>query len=57
MIDTARHYYPVREILNHVDAMSAAKMNVLHVSRGLALVTHTLARSTLRRCVVLHVCG
>ena len=30
MIDTARHYYPLRTILQHLDAMAAVKMNVLH---------------------------
>jgi hexosaminidase len=30
MIDTSRHYYPVEVILQHLDAMSYAKMNVLH---------------------------
>lgn len=30
MIDTARHYYPINVILQHLDAMSYAKLNVLH---------------------------
>eukprot|EP00929_Paragymnodinium_shiwhaense_P045032 TRINITY_DN23058_c0_g2_i4.p1 TRINITY_DN23058_c0_g2~~TRINITY_DN23058_c0_g2_i4.p1 ORF type:complete len:165 (-),score=24.98 TRINITY_DN23058_c0_g2_i4:133-627(-) len=30
MIDTARHYHPVDVIKHHLDAMSYAKMNVLH---------------------------
>jgi hexosaminidase len=30
MIDTARHYYPLQDILAHLDAMAATKMNVLH---------------------------
>ena len=30
MIDTARHYYPVEVILQHLDAMSYSKFNVLH---------------------------
>eukprot|EP01050_Picozoa_sp_SAG11_P001731 SAG11_NODE_79_length_17750_cov_28.445980_7_plen_928_part_00 len=30
MIDTSRHYYPLQSILDHLDAMSAVKMNVLH---------------------------
>lgn len=30
MIDTARHFYPVQFILDHLDAMAAVKMNVLH---------------------------
>ena len=30
MLDTARHYYPLRAIKMHIDAMSYAKMNVLH---------------------------
>eukprot|EP00591_Stephanopyxis_turris_P002865 CAMPEP_0195523298 /NCGR_PEP_ID=MMETSP0794_2-20130614/22304_1 /TAXON_ID=515487 /ORGANISM="Stephanopyxis turris, Strain CCMP 815" /LENGTH=543 /DNA_ID=CAMNT_0040653265 /DNA_START=50 /DNA_END=1681 /DNA_ORIENTATION=- len=30
MIDTSRHYYPVDVILQHIDAMSYAKFNVLH---------------------------
>eukprot|EP00035_Acanthoeca_spectabilis_P012649 m.229213 g.229213 ORF g.229213 m.229213 type:complete len:664 (+) comp15677_c0_seq1:33-2024(+) len=30
MIDTSRHYYSVEAILEHLDAMSAVKMNVLH---------------------------
>ena len=30
MIDTSRHYYPVGVILQHLDAMAYAKLNVLH---------------------------
>ena len=30
MIDTSRHYYPVAVILQHLDAMSYTKFNVLH---------------------------
>ena len=30
MIDTSRHYYPVEVILQHLDAMAYAKLNVLH---------------------------
>jgi hexosaminidase len=30
MIDTSRHYYPVPVILQHLDAMSYSKFNVLH---------------------------
>ena len=30
MIDTARHWYPIPIILQHLDAMSSVKMNVLH---------------------------
>ena len=30
MIDTSRHFYPLQAILDHLDAMSAVKMNVLH---------------------------
>ena len=30
MIDTSRHYYPVEVILQHIDAMSYSKFNVLH---------------------------
>jgi hexosaminidase len=30
MLDTSRHFIPVRLILVHLDAMAAAKMNVLH---------------------------
>ena len=29
MIDTSRHYYPLQTILDHLDAMSTVKMNVL----------------------------
>ena len=30
MIDTARHWYPISSIKQHLDAMSSVKMNVLH---------------------------
>ena len=30
MIDTARHFYPLEFILQHLDSMAAVKMNVLH---------------------------
>ena len=30
MIDTSRHYYPKEVILQHIDAMSYSKFNVLH---------------------------
>ena len=30
MIDTARHWYPISSIKQHLDAMSTVKMNVLH---------------------------
>jgi len=30
MVDTARHFLPVSVLLQHLEAMSAAKMNVLH---------------------------
>lgn len=30
MIDTARHWYPIPAIKQHLDAMSAVKMNVMH---------------------------
>jgi hexosaminidase len=30
MIDTARHWYNVEVILQHLDAMAYAKMNVMH---------------------------
>ncbi len=30
MIDTSRHFYPVEVILQHLDAMSYSKFNVLH---------------------------
>ena len=30
MIDTARHWLPIQVILQHLDAMGATKMNVLH---------------------------
>ena len=30
MIDTARHYYPKEVILQHLDAMSYNKFNILH---------------------------
>ncbi len=30
LLDTARHFYPVSVILQHIDAMAYAKLNVLH---------------------------
>jgi hexosaminidase len=30
LLDTARHYYPLTVILQHLDAMAYAKLNVLH---------------------------
>lgn len=30
MIDTSRHFYPLRVLYQHIDAMSYAKFNVLH---------------------------
>jgi hexosaminidase len=30
MIDTSRHYYTLEAILQHLDAMTASKFNVLH---------------------------